>query len=205
MPSFIQPLESRILFSSIATFVSDGAQLITDVGTARADAVQYANALAGDVRTITADVRQVPASTGKQTLLRTLRTDELKWAGTIRADVRSIATGATASGQHTIADAIRVFRHPTNLTFIAKLAGDVIAIGTSLNAPLSKLQSDVAAGRTALLADLNNIAAANPSDAALQTHVQQIGTDSQSAIDKLTADGQTLQSDLQTLATTLGA
>jgi hypothetical protein len=204
MASLIQPLESRVLFSSIATFVSDGAQLVTDVGAARADAVQYAKALAGDVRTITADVRQVPASTGKQSLLRTLRADEVKWAGTVRTDVRSIATVATANGQHTISDAIRVFRHPTNLTFIAKLAADVIAIGTGLDAPLSKLQADVAAGRTALLADLNNIAAANPTDATLQKHVQQIGTDSQSAIDKLTADGQTLQGDLETLATTLG-
>jgi hypothetical protein len=204
MSSMIQLLESRVLFSSIAAFVGDGAQLATDVGGARADVLQYAKTLTGDVRSIAADTRGLPASSEKRGLLNTLRTDGLKSAAVLRADVRSIVTVATSNGKRTIADAIHVFEHPTNLTYIARLASDIIAIGSGLDAPLAKLQSDVAAGRSALLADLNNLAAANPSDAALQSHVQQIGADSQSAIDKLTADGQTIQTDLQSLGQTLG-
>ena len=205
MDRMIQSLESRVLFSSIASFVADGAQLAADVGVARTDVTQYAKALIGDVRTVAADVRNVPASTQKQTLLKTLRTDETKWASVIRADVHSVATAASANGHKTINDAILVFRHPTNLTYIARLASDIAAIGSGLNAPLSQLQTDTSAAYTALLADVNNIASANPTDTKLQTDVQQITAESQSAITKLTADAQTLESDLKSLGITLGA
>ena len=204
MSDMIQRLESRVLFSSIATFVADGAQLATDIKTARADVIQYATALSKDVRIVGADLRSVPASTQKQTLLKMLRTDESKRTSVIRADVRSAVNVANANGRHTIADAILVFRHPTNVTYIAKLAGDLAAIGSGLNAPLSQLQGDASAAYTALLGDLNSIASANPTDTKLQTDVQQITAASQSAITKLTADGQTLKSDLAALGVTLG-
>jgi len=204
MSDMIQRLESRVLFSSIATFVADGAQLATDIRTARADVIQYATALSKDVRTVGADVRSTPASAQKQTLLKTLRTDEAKWTSVIRADVRSAVNVANANGRHTISDAILVFRHPTNLAYIGKLAADLAAIGSGLNAPLNQLQSDATSAYTALLGDLNNIAAANPTDTKLQTDVQQITAESQSAITKLTADGQTIKSDLAALGVKLG-
>ena len=109
MSDMIQRLESRVLFSSIATFVADGAQLATDIRTARADVIQYASALSKDVRIVGADVRSTPASAQKQTLLKTLRTDEAKWTSVIRADVRSAVNVANANGRHTISDAILVF------------------------------------------------------------------------------------------------
>lgn len=204
MDNMIQRLESRVLFTSIASYLADGVQLAADIGVARADVTRYATALTGDVRTVTADVRNVPASAQKQSLLKTLRTDETKWASVIRTDVRSVVTAATANGRKTIDDAILVFRHPTNLTYIARLAADLLAIGSGLNAPLNQLQSDASAAYSALLGDVNNIASANPTDTKLQTDVQQIGTESQSAINKLTADGQTLNSDLKSLGITLG-
>src|SRR6185312_16472974 len=202
MGSMIQRLESRVLFSAVATFVADGAPLAADIRTARADVTQYATALSNDVRTVTADVRNVPASPQKQALLKALRTDKANWLSVIRADVRSAITAATANGHQTITDAIRVFRHPTNLADIAKLAADLAAVGSGLKAPLGKLQSDASAAHTALVGDLNNIAAANPTDSKLQTDVQQITTESQSAITTLTADGQTLESDLKALGVT---
>lgn len=205
MSDMIQRLESRVLFSSIATFVADGAQLAADIKTARADVIQFAGALSKDVRIVAADVRTIPASAQKQTLLKTLHTDETKWASAIRGDVRSAVNVANANGHHTIADAILVFRHPTNLTDIAKLGADLAAIGSGLNAPLNQLQSDASAASTALLGDLNNTASANPSDTKLQTDVQQITNESQSAITKLTADAQALESDLKALGVTLGA
>lgn len=204
MDRMIQSLESRVLFSSIATYIADGAQLAADIGAARTDVTQYARALLGDVRTVTADVRNVPASTQKQALLKTLRADENKWASVVRADVQSVVTAAKANGHATVNDAILVFRHPTNLTYIARLASDLAAIGSGLDAPLSQLQTDASAAYTALLGDVNNIASANPSDTKLQTDVQMITTESQSAITKLTADGQTLQSDLRALGINLG-
>jgi hypothetical protein len=207
MSNMIQPLESRVLFSSIASivsFVADGTQLATDIGTARADASQYLTTLGRDVRTTTADVRTVPASARKQALLRPLRIDEAKWSAAIRGDVRSVAIAATTDGHRTVSDAILVFRHPTNLTFIARLTGDLAVVGGKLDAPAAKLQADVSAGRAALVGDLNNIASANPTDAPLQTDVSQISADSQSAISQLTTDGQTIQSDLKSLAQALG-
>lgn len=204
MNDMIQRLESRVLFSSIATFVADGAQLATDIKTARADVIQYASALSKDVRMVGADVRSTPASAQKQTLLKTLRTDESKWTSVIRADVRSAVNVANANGRHTISDAILVFRHPGNLTYIGKLAADLAAIGSGLNAPLNQLQTDASSAYTALLGDLNNITAANPTDTKLQTDVQQITTQSQSAITKLTADGQMLEADLKALGITVG-
>lgn len=204
MNNLIQQLESRVLFSSVAAFVADGAQLAADIKTARADVLQYASALTKDVRTVSTDVRNAPPSAQKQTLVKTLRTDETHWTAVIRADVRSAVTAANANGRHTIADAILVFRHPTNPTYIAKLAGDLAAIGSGLNAPLSQLQSDASTAYTALLGDLNNVASTNPTDTKLQADVQQITAESQSAITKLTADGQTLKSDLKALGITLG-
>lgn len=204
MNDMIQSLESRVLFSSVASFLADGTQLATDVGLARADVTQYAATLRTDVRSVAGDLRGLPKSAGNAPLLSALQADESKSVASVRADVHSIVTVATANGKRTITDAIHVFMHPTNLAFIARLISDVASIGSGLSAPLAKLQADVASGRAALLADLNNLAAANSSDAPLQTHVQQIGTDSQSAIDKLTADGQTLQSDLGTLGQILG-
>jgi hypothetical protein len=204
MSSMIQSLESRVLFSSVATIVGDGAQLVTDIQSARANVIHYENTLATDVRTVAADVRSVPASTQRQTLLRAIRTDETKWADTIRADIRSVVTVATANKTATVAAAIRVFHHPTNLTYIAELVADIAKIGSALDAPITKLGSDVTAGRTALVSDLNNLASAYPSDSALQSGVQQITSDSQSAITQLTSDGQTIATDLQTLGQTLG-
>jgi hypothetical protein len=200
----IQSLESRVLFSSVATFLADGTQLAIDVGAARVDVAAYATALRGDVRSVGGDLHGLPKSAGNTSLLNALQADESKWSAAVRADVRSVVSAATVNGKKTITDAIHVFLHPTNLAFIARLASDLLSIGSGLSAPLAKLQADVASGRSALLTDLNNLAAANSSDAALQSNVQQIGSDSQSAIDKLTADGQTLQSDLQNLGVILG-
>lgn len=205
MSEMIQQLESRILFSSIATFVADGAQLASNIRIARADVIHYAAALSKEVRTVGADVRDVSASAQEQTLLKTLRTDESKWISVIRADVRSAINVANANGRNTISDAILVFRHPTNLAYIGKLAADLAAIGSGLNAPLNQLQTDASSAYTALLGDLNNIASANPTDTKLQTDVQQITTESQSAITKLSADGQTIKSDLAALGVKLGS
>lgn len=178
MSRMIQPLEARVLFSSVATLVGDGAQLVTDLQSAKADVVQDEKTLAADARAITADVRAVPASAGKQSLVKAIRTDEAKWVGTIRADIHSIVTVAIANKTGTVAAAVRVFRHPTNLTYIAELAADIAKIGSALDTPVAQLESDVSAGRTALLSDLNNLAAAYPGNSALQTSVQNITSDS---------------------------
>lgn len=205
MSEMIQRLEPRVLFSSVATFVADGAQLATDIKTAHADVIHYSAALTKDVRIISADVRSTPGSAQKQTLLKTLRTDEGKWTSVIRTDVRSAVNVANANGRHTIADAILVFRHPTNLAYIGKLAADLAAIGSGLDAPLNQLQTDASSAYTALLGDLNNVASANPTDTKLQADVQQITAESQSAINKLTADGQTIKTDLAALGVKLGS
>ena len=205
MSEMIQRLEPRVLFSSVATFVADGAQLATDIKTAHADVIHYSTALTKDVRIISADVRSTPGSAQKQTLLKTLRTDEGKWTSVIRTDVRSAVNVANANGRHTIADAILVFRHPTNLAYIGKLAADLAAIGSGLDAPLNQLQTDASSAYTALLGDLNNVASANPTDTKLQADVQQITAESQSAINKLTADGQTIKTDLAALGVKLGS
>lgn len=205
MSRMIQTLESRVLFSSVATLLGDGAQLVTDLQSAKGDVVQNEKTLAADVRTVTTDVRTIPASAGKRTLVGAIQKDESIWVGTIRKDIQSLVKVATANKTTTVAAAIRVFHHPTNLTYIAELAADVAKIGSALDAPIAQLQSDATAGKTALLSDLNNLATAYPSDSALQTSVQKITSDSQSAITQLTTDGQTIETDLQNLGINLGS
>lgn len=205
MSELIQELESRVLFSSVLGTVGAGTQLATDVGTARADLTQYAATLRQDVQTVSADLRALPASTTNTKLQSTLRTDRAKWTNAIQQDVLSAVRAATADGTKTVSDAARVFLHPTNATFARALANDLKAVGHALAGPLAKLQTDVASARSALLNDLNGVASANPTATSLQTDVNQLGSDTQSAIDKLTADGQAIQSDLQTLVADLGA
>lgn len=204
MSEMIQAMESRILFSSVSGAIAAASQLGTDVGTARADATQYATTLSAEVRTLAADLRALPASTGNTQLQATLRNDRAKWTATIRQDVMTAVRSATANGNKTVADAVRVFFHPTNAVFANALAADLKAVGRALAGPLVKLQGDLAAGRTALLDDVNTIATANPAAATLQTDIAQISTDSQNAMNKLSADGQAIQSDLQSLVTALG-
>src|SRR6185312_11419286 len=99
---------------------------------------------------------------GNPQLQTMLRKDRVKWTATIRQDVMTAVRSATANGNKTVADAVRVFFHPTNVTFANVLAADLKAVGRALAGPLVKLQGDVAAGRTALLNDVNAIATANP-------------------------------------------
>jgi hypothetical protein len=205
MSELIQELESRVLFSSMVGAVGAGTQLAADVGTARADLTQYATTLRQDVRTVAADLRALPSSTTNTKLQATLRTDRAKWANTIQQDVLSAVRAATADGTKTVSAAVRVFLHPTNATFAKALATDLKAVGHALAGPLARLQTDVASARSALLNDLNGVATANPAATALQTDVNQLGADTQNAIDKLTTDGQAIQSDLQTLVADLGA
>ena len=174
------------------------------MGTARADVTQYAATLRQDVQTVAADLRPLPASTGNTKLQATLRNYRQKWTTAIQQDVMTAVRSATANGDKTLADAVRVFLHPTNATFARALAADLKVVGHALAGPLARLQSDVAAGRSALLNDLNNIATANPGAATLQTDVGQLSTDSQNAINKLSTDGQAIQSDLQSIITSLG-
>ncbi|HEY2588316.1 MAG TPA: hypothetical protein VGI81_21430 [Tepidisphaeraceae bacterium] len=204
MPEMIQTLEDRVLFSSTSAAIAAGSQLATDVGTARADVTQYATTLGTDVRTLAADLRALPAAGGNTKLQTTLRNDRLKWTTTVRQDVTTAVRSATANGDKTVADALRAFFHPTNATFARVLAADLKAIGRALAGPIAKLQNDVAAGRSALLTDVNTIAAANPGATTLQTDAGQVSTDSQNAMDKLSADGQAIQSDLQSMVTALG-
>lgn len=205
MSELIQELESRVLLSSVTSVVSAGTQLATDVGTARVDLTQYATTLRQDVQTISADLRALPASTTNTKLQTTLRTDRAKWTNTIQQDVLSAVRAATADGTKTVSAAVKVFLHPTNATFARALAADLKAVAHALAGPLARLQTDVAAARSALLNDLNGVASANPTATTLQSDVNQLGNDTQSAIDKLTADGQAIQTDLQTLVTDLGA
>jgi gas vesicle protein len=118
--------------------------------------------------------------------------------------VTAIVQAATAHGTKTVSDAIAVVLHPNNAADAHKLAVDLKTIGSALNTPIANLQSDVQAGRTKLLNDLNNIASNNSSSTALQNDTSTLSTDSQDAITTLTNDGQAIQTDLTVLVNDLG-
>lgn len=204
MSEMIQSLESRVLFS-VSGAVAAASQLASDVGTARADASQYAAALKSDVQTIAADLKALPASTQNAKLLARLRADRLKWGTIVQQDVTVAVRAATARGTKTVSDAIQLFLHPNNALDARRLANDLNVIGGALAAPLGKLENDLSAGRSALVGDLNNIASANSSASTLSGDVNQIASDTQSAITQLTGDAQAIQADLQSIAGALNS
>jgi hypothetical protein len=203
MSTFVEGLETRTLFAANPAITADLLRIVGDGQAIATDVRQSLPTLLADARAISSDLHALPNSVQNQPLVKKLRLDQQSWISTLRADGAAAAHAGSAKARLAIADGIRVFLHPTNLTFIARLGADLLSLGSAVAGPLSTLQSQAASGQAAILADLSNLAAANPTDATLQSHVQQVQTDASNAANTITQAGQNLQTDLGTLVTDL--
>jgi hypothetical protein len=208
MSAFLEQLESRTLFaaSPLAAVGAAGDELLVlnDARTIRADVQRCAPLLLGDLHAITADLHALPASANNRQLLSHLKADEQKYLTSLKADVAGLLRTGAPTARKAIADGIRFFLNPTSAAARNRLAADLAALQAIATAPLATLQSHVTAAQTAVLADLNAISAANPTDTSLAATVQKGQTDSTSCITTINADVQKIQSDISTLSKDLG-
>jgi hypothetical protein len=208
MAAFLEQLESRTLFSAnpLAAVGAAGDELLvlSDARTIRADVQHCAPLLLGDRHGITADLHGLPASASNRQLLSHLRTDEQKYMTSLKADVAGLLRTGGPTARKAIADGVRFFLNPTSAAARNHLAADLIALQKIATAPLATLGSHVATAQAAVLADLNAITAANPTDTVLQSAVHKAQTDSAGCITTATADVQTIQNDISALVKDLG-
>lgn len=208
MPAFLEQLESRTLFSAnplaAAGAAGDELLVLNDARTIRADVQHCAPLLLGDLHGITTDLHRLPASANNRQLLSHLKADEQKYMTSLKADVAGLLRTGAPTARKAIADGIRFFLNPTSTAARNRLAADLTALQAIATAPVATLQSHVTTAQTAVLADLNAITAANPTDTALNSAVQKAQTDSNSCIATVNADVQKIQSDISTLVKDLG-
>lgn len=209
MSRFVQSLEPRTLFSGTptkATFFADALQIFADAATTRADLKATAAVVAADTKTIAADLKSISTASNKASndaLLRTLRFDEVKTLVTLRLDENVLLGPTSGFSRRSAAHGIALLMHPTNVHLQALVAADESALGTVTVAPLAKLKAD--SNATSIGTDLANIAAANPSSTLLATHLQNLKTDSNTAVGSFVAAAMKFTTDVATLASDLGA
>jgi hypothetical protein len=199
MSVVVETLESRALFSAAPGIAQSASVLLAAAKSTRTDLQQAAVTLKGDVVSVASDLHGLPKSAQNQALLAKVRKDQRVWQTTLANDATRLLNIGNANAHKIVSDAIAVFVNPTNAAALSRLAADLTTVQNAVSAPLSRLESDAASGRSALATDVNNLASANPTNAALQTDAQQLQTDSQNALDTATNDVQGLQGDLTTL------
>ena len=98
MSRFIQPLESRRLFSAgpvdKATLVADEALVVADGAAVRADLRSLAGVVRADTAKIQVDLKGLPKT--NLPLMRTLRTDEARLLAQFTKDVNALLNPGTA-------------------------------------------------------------------------------------------------------------
>lgn len=200
MSQFIQVLESRTLLSASGTaIVADETRLLGDARTIRAEVSHFGSLLKADSRLIQADLRGLPNTPGNRALVATLRTDVQKGIAKLQKDVATVIRVGSADARRALADGLAVFLNPTNAPALARLAGDITRLTTEAAAPIGTVLADAASFQSTVSHDLTALSNANPTNAALQGHVQTANADSSAAISTAGHDLQTVRSDIATL------
>lgn len=208
MSRFIQALESRTLLSAATpqgtTAAGDEANLVADARSVRAAVRQFAPLLQADARAIARDLTGVSNTPANRKLVASLRSDQQKWVATLGSDASKLVQAGQVNARKAVMDGIRALLNPTNAAALSRLANDLSALQAAGSAPLSKLLSDAAAGRTVLVSDVNAITAANTGNSALQTDAGKAQTDSENALNAANSLSQTIQNDIGSLVKDLG-
>lgn len=170
MSRLVEFLESRTLFSATqaATLLADVTQVKADAATERADLRAAVSAATTDTNTIAADLKSSTTAGNRATnasLLRTLRSDEVKTFATLRTGETALLVVGAALSVRAAADAKALLLHPTNSKIQARVAADMTALATEPAARLATLQAEAQNG--VLGADLANLVNANPTNTAL--------------------------------------
>ena len=200
MSPFVQTLESRTLLSaSGATIVTDEGRLLGDARSIRADVHHFGSVLKNDSRLIQTDLRGLPGTPANRTLVSTLRADVQKGVAKLQKDVAAVVRVGSADARRAIADGLAVFLNPTNARALARLAGDITRLTTEVATPVATVLADAASFQSTVNHDLTAVAAANPTNTALQSHVQTATGDTSLALTTAQNDLQTVQTDVGTL------
>lgn len=200
MSKFVQALESRTLLSaSGSAIVADEVRLVGDARAIRSDVHHFSALLKTDSHQIQADLRGLPKTAGNRALVATLRTDLRKGTATLQKDVSAIIRTGSADARKALGDGMALFLNPTNVSAIARLAGDITRLESGVAAPLAALLTDAAAFQANLSGDLTALSAANPTNDTLQSHVQTASADTASALATAHNDVNTVQTDVTAL------
>ena len=84
------------------------------------------------------------------------------------------------------------------------MSADLVALAAiAISSPTTKIVSDATSLRQTLTSDLSDLAAANPTDAQVQTDVSTAESDLSSCTDTLQTDAATIVADVKALAAAL--
>jgi hypothetical protein len=204
MSKFIQSLESRTLLSGTpvtqATLAADDALIVANAATAKGDLKTLSAAAKADMKTIQTDLKGLPKTNAP--LLKKLKADESKLLVQITKDLNALLNPGKALGKRATVDGESLLKKAT-----ARLQAKVGAEGTTLGlvtlATLAKLQAD--SQGTAIVADLQALAAANPGSAVIAADTTKTMTDLSTQNMALVTAATTFQTGTGTLATDLGS
>jgi hypothetical protein len=201
---FIQSLESRMLMSaSSSTLSTDLSVIVADATATRAASKSLQSAALSDEKIIAADLRGLSNKSSNRVLLLRAQLDEARlFSRTSIAEANLLITGSVRS-RHAVGDGKTLLTHPTNASLKAHVAGHVTNLNTVVPAELNVLQTNVANLVQTWVADLNAIAAANPSDATLAGAVQTAQNDVNTRAGTLTAAATKFQTDIAILGNDL--
>ena len=204
MSRFIQPLESRRLFSGgtvdKSTLVADEALVVADGAAARADLTSLAALVRADTAKIQVDLRGLPKT--NLPLMRMLRVDEAKLHAQIAVDLNLLLNPGTALSRQSTATGGLLLTKAT-LALQARVGAEASALGTVTVAPLAKFQADLTGA--AIGADLQALVNANPSAATLASDAAQMMTDTSDAATTLSTAASSFATDVGGLAADLGS
>ena len=181
MSRFVQPLESRVLFSAAsaaaAVLLGDVKQVTASAATERADLRSAQSAATAGLNKVAADLKTSTTSanrTSNAALLKTLKTDELRTLATLRGDDTELLVVGTSLSARAANDAKALLLHSSDSKIQARVAADIAALTTEPAARLAALQA--AAQSNVIGSDLSNLVTANPANSALAADASAFGT-----------------------------
>jgi hypothetical protein len=205
MKHLIDVLEPRVLLSAVpAGLAADIHQLQADTRAAHADAAACGRSLGADVRALSADISHLPHTPQNRALLQGFRRDELTLLAKMSIGLNGLITNGTRDSNKVAADERLVLRQPSNTAAKNKLAADLAKLQNDVSTAQVIFGNDASTAQTTLDADLDALAAANPSDAQLQTDAAKAKTDLANCINKLKSDADQIQADIDKIESDLG-
>lgn len=204
MARLFETLESRTLLSaSAATLTEDLKSLLSQELHVKADYTATQHQSSADLKTLSADLKRVNASSSDESILKTLESDTKSKLGKLNKDVNSWLGAVTKRSKAAIADAKALARKPGNAKLIAKLADDIAKMRSVDHSGRDAISADTASLDSTSSQDLTEIANAESGDATTQTDVATFKTTFAGIATTFQQDGTLVSGKIDTLVTDL--
>lgn len=201
--TFIQPLESRWLFSAPRAALSvELSNVLAEIEAVRAVLTPARSTELADRKTFLADLRPASSRANTKLVSQLERDDARGWAKTLAADASLLLKGSALCRRDT-ADGILLLKHPTNSALNTRASAESSALGGQVAALLSAVQDQFIAGNQSHDADLSAIVSANPSIPALPADLQSTENHLGGASGELSGTAALAQSQVNSLAADL--